>query len=190
MKIIPITDDRHLYSVTDVFPDEFMMYINSTAWDTLEYRRLAIGNSLRRNIDPEPPFTDKFINYTFSAIQMQIEIECEVQFNNDKTNAFNWWIDEPGFRPRMHTDGLKATGLQVYMLPINDVKLGTVFYNSPNYSDLLYAYPFVQNSGYLMLSSHQHNGKSRDLWHDMQKAVPPGVLRLSAHVDFGSYTLL
>jgi hypothetical protein len=190
MIITAITADRHLYSAADVFTQEHMEYINSTLWETLPYTRLEIGKYLRREIHQSLPFMESIADYARSVLKTQVEETCCIKFDSAEFDSVTWWLDEPGFRPQMHTDGPKPAALQVYLLPDDHEDVGTAFYNSPNQTDLLHVYPFVQNTGYLALATHELDGQTRELWHDMQRAVPANILRLTVMISFGPYRLL
>lgn len=180
MQIKPILNTGHLYAVEDVFPQALLDQIFNVDWTALEYTRLSIGSSLRREIMFN---SNNIYEYIRDSITPQVEQACQVKFTDLQQSAINWWIDEPGFRPRMHTDGDKPSALQIYLQP-DRTDLGTAFYSTSNTKDLTHYFASCPNTGYIMFNSHEPRP---ELWHDMQQPVPEGVLRLCLYISFGPY---
>jgi hypothetical protein len=122
-------------------------------------------------------------DYIEHAIAPQIEHDCHVRFTDPQQGAVTWWLDEPGFRPSMHTDGDKPSAMQVYWQP-NQADLGTAFYTTNNYNDLTHYFASRPNTGYIMLNTHEPRPA---LWHDMQRPVPDAVQRVTLYISFGPY---
>jgi hypothetical protein len=185
MQIEPILSTGHLYSVKDVFPTAVVEQLNHTAWSTLDYTRLSIGSARRRQLVYNTHDCPAMFDCIEHTITPQIEHYCRVRFTDPQQSAITWWLDEPGFRPRMHTDGNKPSALQVYWHPDRE-DLGTAFYSSRNVNDLIHYFASRPNTGYLMFNTHQPRP---ELWHDMTKPVPVDVLRLCLYISFGPYVL-
>jgi hypothetical protein len=183
MQIKPVLDSGHLWAVSQVFPPELLDLIQAQPWHQLEYRRLVIGSGLRREIQFNP---DSIIDHVFTVLVPAIESECSVKFTDISQRGVDWWIDEPGFRPRIHQDGPKPSALQVYLQP-DQLDLGTAFYRTSSGQDLAHYFASEPNTGYIMFNAHE---PSTELWHDMQQAVPEQVLRLCLYVGMGPYTRL
>jgi len=180
MQIEPILSTGHLYSVKDVFPPELAEQIQAHNWSTGDYTRLAIGSNRRRQLITSIDAVDQYIH---QVVTPAVESACGVVFTDPRQSAITWWLDEPGFRPRMHTDGDKPSALQVYWQP-EQTDLGTAFYNSSDRLDLLHYFASRSNTGYIMLNTHEPRPP---LWHDMQRPVPDAVQRVTLYISFGPY---
>jgi hypothetical protein len=183
MQIEPITTTGHLYAVRDVFPADIAEQINLTDWTDINYTRLSIGFACRRQLEYSTNTNPELFNYIWHVIVPQIQQECGVEFIDLSQSAVTWWLDEPGFRPGMHTDGDKPSAMQVYWEPDCDT-LGTAFYSTNNLCDLTHYFASRTNTGYLMFNTHEPRP---ELWHDMQQSVPEGVVRLCLYISFGPY---
>ena len=184
MELERIINTGHLYVASNIFPQWLVDQVNTIDWLSAAYDRVSIGNSKRRRLIYNHARDDEFDKYVRTVIAPQIERECGITFTDAQQNSFDWWIDEPGFKPRMHTDGDLASALQIYWLPSNRTDLGTAFYSTEEIRDLTHYFPNIPNTGYLMLNSHEPRPK---LWHDMEQEVPEGVLRLCLYITFGPY---
>jgi hypothetical protein len=152
---------------------------------------LEIGRNKRRAFfGSDLPFFFDVEDYARKTLRLQIEQACGVKFVDDKYWSLNWWMDEPGFRPSMHYDGTLPSAMQIYLLPDNDTTLGTTFFNTDSYSDVMHRFPSVSNTGYLMLNSHTSGGVKKLLWHDMEREVPESVQRICCYITLGGYIKL
>jgi hypothetical protein len=157
----------------------------------MPYQRQRIGMNRRRLIDNKfLPFDILAHELIIEKLRPSVEVTCGVKFVDYKCWSLNWWVDEPGFRPDMHHDGDLPSAIQIYLLPNNNNSLGTTFFNSPNWNDVMHQFPSVCNSGYLMFNNHSHNGVRKRLWHDMECAVPESVHRVCCYITLGSYEKL
>ena len=192
MLIQSVNSNNQLYAMSDIFPEDILSDIMSFDWDQTSYQRLEIGDSKRRSFDESQlPFEHKVHNYVINTVRPQIEKVCGVKFVDNKFWSVNWWLDEPGFRPRMHTDGDLPSALQVYFLPGDNTSLGTTFFNTNSYDDVMHRFPSVPNTGYLMFNAHHSTEDNRILlWHDMERAVPDSVKRVCLYVTLGGYVKL
>ena len=185
MQIEPIVTTGHLYAVSNVFPTAIADQLDRTDWTQFNYTRLAIGSARRRQLQYDTDANPAMFAHIWQSVLPQIQQECGVEFTDLTQSAVTWWLDEPGFRPRMHTDGNKPSALQVYWHPDRE-DLGTAFYSSSNVKDLIHYFVSSPNTGYLMFNTHQPRP---ELWHDMTKPVPADVLRLCLYISFGPYVL-
>ena len=192
MFIQSVNPSNQLYAMSDIFPEDIVSDIISFDWDQASYRKLEIGDSKRRSFDgSQLPFDHKVHNYVINTVRPQIEKVCGVKFVDNKFWSVNWWLDEPGFKPRMHTDGDLPSALQVYFLPGDNTSLGTTFFNTSSYDDVIHRFPSIPNTGYLMLNAHHSTDDNRILlWHDMECAVPDSVKRVCLYVTLGGYVKL
>jgi hypothetical protein len=191
MLIQSVDSCGYLYSVTEVFPSNILSQITSCAWNTVSYRRLEIGKNNRRRIhDSELLFDSDVNDYVLGTLRPQIEQACVVKFVDDKYWSLSWWMDEPGFRPKMHHDGTLPSAMQIYLLPNNDTTLGTTFFNTDSHSDVMHRFPSISNTGYLMFNSHTCGGVKKLLWHDMEREVPESVQRICCYITLGDYIKL
>jgi hypothetical protein len=186
MILTPIIPTGHLYSVADVFPESLADRVSTVDWHSADYDRISIGDHKRRQLHYNPQRDSEFDSYVWTTLAPQIQRDCGVEFTDLAQHSFTWWLDEPGFKPRMHTDGDLPAALQVYWQPTDQTDLGTAFYSTDNTTDLTHYFASVPNTGYLMLNSHEPRPL---MWHDMQQAVPAGVLRLSLYITFGPYRI-
>jgi len=188
MQIDSVMPTGHLYSVQQVLPPELLAQVYALDWTQLKYRRLGIGQQRRREIDStEIPFFDQMDHDFKYHMVHTIEHSCGVKFDNPAAVNFNWWIDDAGFRLGMHTDGDLPAAMLLYFYPTDREDLGTVFFNTPSYDDVLHSFPSVPNTGYLMFNSHLHQGQRLRLWHDMLQPVPRDVPRLILYTWLGPY---
>ena len=175
----------YLYAIDQVLPKELVDSINSTTWSTRPSTRLGIGRGLRRAINYNDHEDQAVNNYCFDQLQSIIERHCQVRFTNPEQRSFQYWVDESGFRPNMHTDGNKASAVQIYLQAGSRLDLGTAFYQSGSYSSHVHTFASTPNTGYIMLN--QLAPDRPELWHDMTQAVPSGVERLCLYLSLGSY---
>ena len=184
MELRPIINTRHLYVASNIFPQLLVDQVNTVDWGSAAYNRISIGNFKRRQLIYDHARDIKFNNYSLEVIAPHIERECGITFTDIQQHSFDWWIDESGFKPGMHTDGDLPSSLQIYWQPSDRTDLGTAFYSTNQIQDLTHYFSNRPNTGYLMLNSHEPRPK---LWHDMERKVPEGVLRLCLYITFGPY---
>ena len=175
----------YLYAAGNIFPEELLNSINQIDWRERPYERLVIGRGRRRQITHNDSVDQTVNDYCFNVIKPWIEQQCGVKFTQDTNRSFTYWLDEPGFRPSMHTDGDLSTALQIYLQSNGQTDLGTVFYRTNNHNDALHTFESQPNTGYIMFN--QPEATRPVLWHDMSRAVPEGVLRLCLYICFGPY---
>lgn len=188
MIINSVEPNGYLYSAIDCFPADLITHIVNTDWLSLPYERLDIGFKLRRLIESQNlPFADLITRPLIQEILELIQAQCNITFSNDHFFNINWWVDEPGFKPQMHSDGNLPAALQIYFLPVDNLLLGTTFFNSKRTNDILYRFLSKTNTGYIMLNSHLCNGVKKILWHDMEHSVPENTYRVCCYIPLGNY---
>lgn len=170
-----------------VFTNPVAESIDAVDWSSQDYLRLAIGHGRRRLIAYNSLRDAPADAYIQTSLIPRLEQECRVRFNNPAEYNYQVWLDEPGFRPLMHTDGRKPSAIQVYWQPADNPNLGTAFYSTARRDSVLHYFASEPNTGYFMLNNHE---PYPDLWHDMLQPVPEATLRLSLYIDFGDYVKL
>jgi hypothetical protein len=188
MNISPVMPG-YLYRVDQVFPAELSESIAAIDWSARSYNRLEIGWGLRRQIDYHDETDHWITDYCRRELVAAIEQACSVKFTGSpEQQSFQYWVDEPGFRPAVHTDGDLPSAVQIYLQPADQLDLGTAFYHTSQADSEIYQFASQPNSGYIMLNQPEQNRPA--LWHDMTQAVPQGVLRLCLYVTLGQYQRL
>jgi hypothetical protein len=179
----------YLYTVDSVFPKHLLSLINSIDWPARPACQLDIGWGLRRQIE-HSDVTDHTVNdYCFAELKTAIEQACSVKFTGPTAQqGFQYWLDLPGFRPAIHTDGDLPSAVQIYLQPTDRTDLGTAFYHTAQADSEIHQFDSRPNSGYIMLNQPELNRPA--LWHDMTQAVPEGVVRLCLYVTLGQYQRL
>jgi hypothetical protein len=188
MVIAPVEPNSYLYACSDVFPAAILEQIVATDWATLPYQRLSIGFGRRRQIlDHAVPGNADVREFVQQQLRTHLQTQCQIQFENQTFCNIQWWLDEPGFKPQIHSDGDLPSAVQIYLLPTADTDLGTTFFRSRTKTDVLHRFSSLVNTGYIMFNSHSVNGVRPVLWHDMEQAVPPTVHRVCCYITLGSY---
>jgi hypothetical protein len=197
----------YLYAVDQVLPPQLLSLIAQIDWPARSARQLDIGQGLRRQIEYSDS-TDRTVNnYCFTQLKQAIEQACCIKFTGRPAEeSAQYWLDLPGFRPAMHTDGDLPSAVQIYLQSADRTDLGTAFYPEgiklddadhyrlihtgadPVYPAPLHVFASKPNSGYVMLNQPEPNRP--ELWHDMTQAVPKGMLRLCLYVTLGPYQRL
>jgi hypothetical protein len=187
MQLTPILPCGHLYAVEDVLPPDLASNILQHDWASDDYTRLEIGKHRRRKLIYNVDRDEALHQWVRQQLIPLVEQACGVKFTDKNQGSVDWWVDEPGFKPDLHTDGDKPSAMQIYWLPADRQDLGTAFYSTSNTKDITHYFANCPNSGYLMLNTHNPRPM---LWHDMQIAVPEGCLRLCLYISFGPYQVL
>lgn len=172
-----------LYAVKHAVPAALVQDILAVDWADLAYA--SIDDTVvhrRRRIEPDPPVTVQFTEYIQQQIIPTIEQECGIKFDHPEQAFVQWWLDEPDFRAVIHHDGPLPSSMQLYWTQ-EHTDLGTTFYHDRARTSTVHRFASQVNSGYLMLNDHPDHV----LWHNMERAVPPGYLRLSSYIWFGTY---
>jgi hypothetical protein len=187
MQLTPILPCGHLYAVENVFPKEIADRVADYNWASADYTKLTIGKQRRRLLKYNANRDEILYQWIRQHLIPTIEQACSVKFLDGTQYSFTWWVDEPGFKPDIHTDGDKPSAMQLYWLPTDRNDLGTAFYSTNDTKDVIHYFANRPNSGYLMFNTHKPRPM---LWHDMQIEVPEGCLRLCLYLSFGPYQVL
>lgn len=180
MKIVDI--DYRLFHLQEVLPIYLVEAISDIDWENLPWHKGDKQETwLRRHIttDAHPLLTE--IDEYLITVQQQIENHCDIKFYTIPYTR--WWLDEPNFSCSLHTDGELPSSMQLFW-NAPGLQYGTKFYNSKNVSDIKYDFPFVSNSGYLMLNQAKNEYQELQ-WHGMPNIVPN--YRLTSYTYFGNY---
>lgn len=184
MQLTSVLNSGHLYAVDQAFPKEIADLVDTYDWLSADYTRISIGRNRRRLLTYNVKRDMVFDHWARNKILPEVERVCGITFTDNSQYCFDWWLDEPGFKPAMHTDGDKPGAMQIYWLPTDRNDLGTAFYSTSDTKDLTYYFANLPNTGYMMLNAHDPRPM---LWHDMQKEVPENCVRLSLYLSFGPY---
>jgi hypothetical protein len=184
LQITPVLSG-YLYSIEQVMPPELLESISKTDWANRSYNRLEIGRGRRRQLDYQVELDQAVNDYCCTELARAIELACQIRFTGQSEQSFQYWIDEPGFRPAMHTDGDLASAVQIYLQADGRLDLGTAFYHSADPQDLTHTFASRPNTGYVMLNQPEPGRPA--LWHDMTQAVPAGSFRLCLYLTLGRY---
>ena len=110
--------------------------------------------------------------------------EINRALGTDFARAFgNFWLDEPGFKVDMHTDGHLPAVMQLYWHQPGP-EYGTGFYRYRTRSSLIHQFASEPNSGYIMLNHLDPDGSQPLQWHAMFNPVPEGTYRISSYWYF------
>jgi hypothetical protein len=184
MQIVNITD--RLFQVESILPQDLVADLLALDWQSVPWARgLKQEHWSRRNLNASNIATlEQVQQYIWQAIP-QIETHCNIEFDI-KFPATQWWLDEPGFDVDIHTDGEMPGSIQLFWYaPGPD--WGTVFYNSKQQTDVLYQFPFVANTGYMMLNCPNPDGSQPLQWHGMLNTVPLNTYRVTSYTNLSSY---
>lgn len=184
--ILEPIDDR-LYKVSNVLPDELVQQLVELNWLNFPYYtddRMPNRQSMYLHGLNDIVTQAEVI---FHNLYTQIEETCNIQFVREEHVNTSWWYDSPGFRVPLHTDGQLPSTLQLFWSAAGE-QYGTKFYNSKQVHDVKYDFPFIPNTGYLMLNCPDIDGAQPLQWHGMLNPVPEGTYRLTSYTRFGTYT--
>lgn len=179
--------DNRLYKVSNVLPDELVTKILEIAWEEFSYEtdeRMPHRKTIFAHGEPGILTQAETI---FHNLYKQIEETCKIQFSRDIYFNTIWWYNQPGFKVGTHTDGHLPSSLQLFWSAPGE-QYGTKFYNSKCETDIKYDFPFIPNTGYLMLNCPNPDGSQPLQWHGMPHYVPEGSHRLTSYTQFGTYT--
>jgi hypothetical protein len=176
----PVGFASRLWQVTDLLTAEQTQEIINIDWLSLKTMQVPQQQSWAREQvlwdEPEIQSVCRYISSQLPVINQALGTafaECNG----------NFWIDFPGFRCDMHTDGHLANSMQLYWI-VPGPEYGTGFYNFKNADTLMYQFESRPNSGYLMLNHPNDNESQPLLWHAMLNPVPEGTIRVSSYWQF------
>lgn len=174
--------DKQLFHVHEVLPEPLAKAIAAIDWLSLPWHKGERQESWpRRHITSSAHPTLTEADSYFETVQHLLENHCGIKFYNKPYTR--WWLDEPGFDCSLHTDGELPSSMQLFWFSPG-IQYGTKFYNSKNVWDIKYDFPFVPNSGYLMLNQSKDDYQILQ-WHGMPNTVPD--YRMTSYTYFGNY---
>jgi hypothetical protein len=174
-------DDRgRLWEIKNLLtPEEFQDLI-SLDWQNLPWvRGPGQKDWLRRSIDWAHSDVKRVSGYINNKL---VEINQGLGVNFTHISG-HFWLDEPGFKVDMHTDGELPYVMQMYWIMPGD-EYGTGFYRYKDSKDLLYQFKSIPNTGYIMMNQPDRDGSQPLSWHGMFYPVPEGTIRLSSYWYF------
>lgn len=181
MNVTAVDSTNRLFLVEDILPKDMISQLHNVDWLSLEWKRpTAQEKWLRRELAITPELST--LNDSIAVCLPVLEQECNVQFSSMYTT---WWLDEPGFKVDIHTDGHLPSAMQLFWIAESE-DFGTAFYNSKNRTDLRHQFMFCPNSGYLMLNGLDQHGAQPLQWHGMLKRT--STVRITSYTTFGSYS--
>lgn len=175
MQITAVDSDNNLFRVEQVFSSDLVDKILATEWSQLPWQRQeGQENWKRRRITnsaiPWIKQWDQEMNQQWPCIEEVLGTKilpyCGTAF----------WIDEPGFKCDMHTDGELSGSMHLTW-----AGPGTSFYWYNSVESLRYQVPSQPNSGYIMINQSDATGYRPLLWHAMLDTVPANSLRLTSY---------
>jgi hypothetical protein len=177
----PVDDRGRLWQVRDLLPAAQAEEILSTDWTTLAVGPSRNGQeSWRRlQIDHLDPVAQRYFGYINASLP---EINQALGTSFDRMGG-HFWIDQPGFKVAMHTDGHLSNAMQLYWT-VPGPEWGTGFYRYKRQDSVLYQFPSVPNSGYIMLNHPEADGSQPLQWHAMLNPVPEGHIRVTSYWQF------
>ena len=183
MNIVPI--DQHLFFVQDFASLELVNKILNTDWLSLSYQRTQFRKDgtpwLRRQIDDSAiewhAEWKEFLEQRWKEILNQLG---DLSWPYPTYPSSTFWVDEPGFDCKIHTDGELPGSMQLYW--IGNPDLGTVFYNDKSGETVRGRFKFDTNQGYIMINLPDQNNYQPLQWHGMLTPVPYNTFRLSSYV--------
>ena len=180
-RFAPVDDRGRLWEVEDLLPPEELADILSTPWSGLAWSPSGGQESWpRRQVNWDDPTAQRLGSY-ISAQLPRINLALGTEFTRSDGH---FWVDLPGFRVPLHTDGHVPNAMQMYWI-MPGAEWGTGFYRYKRTDSLVYQCESRPNSGYIMLNHVNEDGSQPLLWHAMLNPVPAGTIRVSSYWRFG-----
>lgn len=178
MKITPIDHYHDLFYIGDVFSSDLVKKITNTPWLTLLWDRQEGQEHMnRRRIHNSQLAWIYELDQALAAHKDQIVQCCGIQDFNYMSTGF--WVDEPGFNCKIHTDGTLPGSIQLSW--IGDVDLGTTFYHDEHGLQTRQRFISQPNQGYLMINLPDQDGHRHLQWHGMTNSIPVGTYRVTSY---------
>jgi hypothetical protein len=176
----PVDPEGRVWLVEDLLPPHQAEEIVTTDWNSLPWTTGALQSHLRRkHIRPDHPTVTQLSGYISNRLPMLNQV-----LGTDFSMASgSFWVDQPGFKINMHTDGELPMAMQLYWI-MPGPEWGTGFYQYNNKNSLWYQFISRPNSGYIMLNHPNPDGSQPLLWHGMFNPVPEGTVRVSSYWYF------
>ena len=172
MIITPIDNKRNLFSVKNAYSNELIDKIQKL--DMMSYQRLKVGGQeyrTRHRLKWDDADVFARLNAEVTENLSVISKIIGIELNEAYTDV---WLDYNQFTMSIHEDN-SAVGvaMQIYLLP-NNVNVGTKFYYHNTDNSLRYDFPYIVNTGYIMINGPgQHHG--------VPIAAPVGSIRCSSY---------
>lgn len=174
MQITAVDSENNLFLVEQAFPQDMVDEIVATDWLNLPWSRQAGQESWPRRLINETAIP--WIGRWHSHLTQQwhrISEQTGTAIEGYAGTAF--WLDEPGFTCRLHTDGMLPGSMQIVWQGT-----GTTFYWYKNTDSVRRQMPDVANTGYIMLNA-TNQLYQKLLWHAMLTPVPENTFRLTSY---------
>jgi hypothetical protein len=176
----PVDDRGRVWQVTDLLPTDQAELIVRTPWPDLPTQPgLKQESWLRKQVVQTDSRAIEYSGY-INACLPQINLALGTEFTR---STGHFWIDLPGFRVPVHTDGHLPATMQLYWTVPSD-EFGTGFYQYRDLASRYYQFESKPNSGYIMLNHANEDGSQPLLWHAMLNPVPNHHIRVSSYWYF------
>ena len=176
----PVDDRGRVWQVSDLLPSEQADEIIRTPWQDLATEPgLKQESWRRRQVVAADLYAQLYTGYINQCLP-DINLALGTKFRH---SSGHFWIDLPGFRVPLHTDGHLPAAMQIYWT-VPDPTYGTGFYQYRNPASLYYQFLSRPNSGYIMLNHANPDGSQPLLWHAMLNPVPQGHIRVTSYWYF------
>lgn len=175
MKFNAIDNKSNLWRVTDVYSLDLIQQLETVPFKNLPFEKMRLQERYSR--DKFLPSSNEVLRNLDNEIEQYLPMIEEVTGRNIIKYDTIFFYDNPGFHIGIHEDNSHIEiSMQIY-LNDNLESMGTTFYNSSNKNDVRFKFPFVKNTGYLMINE---SGQ----WHGQSIIVPKNTLRLSSYTYF------
>lgn len=177
MQITAVDQDHNLFRIVDVFPLSLYKKVLATDWANIPWQRQkGQENWARRRIDNlSLEWNQEWDQY---CEELWPRIGAVLSRSVDQYQGTAWWVDEPGFTCRIHTDGEMPGAVQMIWIGNN---LGTAFYHYKDPTSMRHQFKVSPNTGYLMINNPDTTGYRKLQWHGMLTPVPANSLRVSSY---------
>jgi len=177
MRLIPEGDDCRLFQIEDVLSTDLAQEISTVDWTNFSWVPVeGQERTARRRLRIETELQNKVMDCIQNSLPA-INDNIGTSFTMADTN---WWLDGPGYKIGIHTDGHLKSAMQLYWFGVNE-NYGTVFYNYNHVNHVRHTFKFKQNTGYLMINTLNPDGSQPLMWHGMLNAVPDNAFRLTTY---------
>jgi len=179
-KFTQVDDRGRIFLIEDLLPPEQCAELLETDWQNLPWHPgLKQESWPRRWINGDDPTSQKLAQY----INNQLPTINSALGTDFQRCGGQFWIDQPGFTVRLHTDGHLPNSMQIYWI-MPGPEYGTGFYRYKSIDSLFYQFQSLPNSGYIMLNHADPDGSQPLQWHAMVNPVPEGFIRVSGYWQF------
>jgi hypothetical protein len=176
MQITPVDDQNNLFCVTNAVSPDLAQLVLTTDWPSLPWSKQPGQESWPRRLIDQTfiPWIDNW-HQEMQELWPTLEQYFSQALLPYAGTAF--WLDEPGFVCKMHTDGELPGSLH-----LNWIGPATCFYWHNRPDTVRYQTPASSNSGYLMINQPDITGYRKLLWHDMTSPVLDNTFRLTSYI--------